>query len=159
MVRRSKNTKKFFLEENGAFTLKPEAKSRVAKLNRGAYSITKALFWKKKQKLINEATKLFNSKDVDDTTIIELLDQEEKDLVDFVSKCIVLDPDQRITCEDALKHPFIVTHAKKRMTPWSTALLGSRGASTQDTAGDGALSAQAKPIVTDINEKDGKISI
>jgi serine/threonine protein kinase len=45
---------------------------------------------------------------MEDSLIMECLDEEERTLADFVMKCIVLDPSKRMSCEDALKHPFIL---------------------------------------------------
>jgi len=97
---------------------------------------------KKNQKQLQDKLGNKFGPEVSDAAILENIDQEERDLADFVSRCIIFDPEQRLSCEDALKHPFLANQAKKRLTPWSTALLGSRGCtSTQDTRSQDIFSA------------------
>lgn len=122
MIRQSKNNKKLFVEDATSrnLVLKEVPNSRVngnAKKN----TIVKALFLRKKQHKLSESIGEKVSWDIDDNLIMEQLNSEERDLVDFVQKCLVLIPSKRLTCEDALKHPFILTQAKKRNTPWSSA--------------------------------------
>ena len=38
--------------------------------------------------------------------VMKCLSEEEKLLLDFVEKCLDLDPAKRITCEEALEHPY-----------------------------------------------------
>lgn len=40
-------------------------------------------------------------------TIQSFLKSEDLEFVDFIQKCIWWDPDRRLTCEDAFKHPWI----------------------------------------------------
>jgi hypothetical protein len=84
MVAKSGNKKKFFEEKDGNFTLKPVAHSRIATMRKGTTSIVKSLFMKKKQKFLTEALGNKFAPDVEDSLILEHLEQEERDLVDFI---------------------------------------------------------------------------
>ena len=42
------------------------------------------------------------------------MDEKERNLADFVRRCLVIDPEERMTCEEALKHPFIAGHTSRR---------------------------------------------
>jgi serine/threonine protein kinase len=49
-----------------------------------------------------------------DQQILDNVSEQERNLADFVTKCLVIDPAQRMTAEEAVKHPFIAQHASRR---------------------------------------------
>lgn len=48
-----------------------------------------------------------------DTSDLKLPEHLTKDAIDFISKLLVKDPDERMFAEDALKHDFIVKNLEK----------------------------------------------
>jgi len=92
MIELSENKKRYFTKSWGSYSFKQPTNSRLAKVDPATKTIVKQLFARKKAGELREyyggRFKLVD----DDSVIIDILEQEEKDLVDFVEKCVIIDP-------------------------------------------------------------------
>ena len=49
-----------------------------------------------------------------ESEVLRYADNQEAQMIDFIQKCLVIDPRLRITPEEAYKHPFIANCLLKR---------------------------------------------
>ena len=78
-------------------------------------SVVKEIFMpKQRNRDPREESRPMLSRQMADQEILQKVDEKERHLADFVRRCLVIDPEERMTCEEALQHPFIAAHASRR---------------------------------------------
>lgn len=117
MIIKSKHRRVYFRinSDDGSHNVIGDPKSFNPGITRKNSSIIKEIFMLKKEKRSN-VFNFFNkiSRSMTDQQILNNVDEQERNMADFVTKCLVINPAQRMTCEEAIKHPFIAQHAFRR---------------------------------------------
>jgi dual specificity tyrosine-phosphorylation-regulated kinase 2/3/4 len=80
-------------------------------------------------------------------TLAQILKCNDEDFVDFVSKCLVWDPERRIKPQAAMRHPFVAAGRRQKLltssakTTPSSSLSGSRNKALNETPKKSLISA------------------
>jgi dual specificity tyrosine-phosphorylation-regulated kinase 2/3/4 len=70
-------------------------------------------------------------------SIAQVLKCNDEEFIDFISKCLVWDPERRLKPQSALRHPFITAGRRARPTPPPSAASTVRSALSSSTMGIG----------------------
>lgn len=88
MIDKGKKKDRFFNISNG-YRIKRSPQSRLVSIQKNSISLQQIIFKKKG----------YDPKNIK-------INEDERNMLDFIRKCLIIDPLERLTCNDALNHPW-----------------------------------------------------
>lgn len=95
MIDKGKKKDRFFNISNG-YRIKRSPLSRLVSIQKNSISLQQIIFKKKG----------YDPKNIK-------INEDEKSMLDFIRKCLVIDPQERLTCNEALNHPWFANVREK----------------------------------------------
>ena len=94
MIDKGKKRDRFFNVRNGYKIIRSKH-SRLLNLSKNSINLSQIVFRHKSSSEMGKLKKLEGE-----------LSQDEKNMVDFIRRCIEIDPKRRLTCEEAIRHDW-----------------------------------------------------